>query len=416
MSFIAAGIMAAGAIAGAGISAKGAKDSAKTAKKGSNKEIEFNREAMNIARADTRHSRQAGATALNALMSMTGLSGGGGGAQYDENGWPTENPGGALMPALDAPQGPAVGPEQMAQEQGQDWRSSAYAPVMGRASGGPMGQNTLYNINEMGPENVYQGGAISRNQSPMTVSGGGYVEPNIEGRSLGGVMALKRKHDRQGQGKIGALPGTDWTYNDRGKIAKTGYGHWNNDLGAYVDRRGRRKQNQVAPPEGYQDPSTQTDVDTTQGTDYNFQTDPGYRFRFEEGQRALDRGAAARGGLLSGGYARKAIRYGQGFASNEYSNVYNRIAAIAGMGQTANQHAGNAAQYGGSAMGTAAAQGGYATAYGQQGAGNAWANAGNQIAQLPWGRVFPGSGGGSPVGGPVDYQGYGGTQMGPPNF
>ena len=49
---------------------------------------------------------------------------------------------------------------------------------------------------------------------------------------------------------------------------------------------------------------------------------------------------------------------------------------------------------GGAMMGNAASNGANASAYGQIGAGNAWANAGNQIAQLPWGNVFKGGGGG----------------------
>jgi hypothetical protein len=125
-------------------------------------------------------------------------------------------------------------------------------------------------------------------------------------------------------------------------------------------------------------------------------TEPGYQFRFEEGQRALDRGAAARGGLLSGGYGRKAIRYGQGFASQEYSNVYNRIANIAGLGQTSATTSGNAALYAGQGMGNAASNAANASAYGQIQAGNAWANAGNQIAQMPWDQMkWPSWGGGN---------------------
>jgi hypothetical protein len=140
---------------------------------------------------------------------------------------------------------------------------------------------------------------------------------------------------------------------------------------------------------------------------YQFQTEPGYQFRFEEGQRALDRGAAARGGLLSGGYGRKAIRYGQGFASNEYANVYNRIANIAGLGQTSATTSGNAALYAGQGMGTAASNAANATAYGQIGAGNAWANAGNQIAQLDWDKFISewgGGGGGSSLQDTLDWQ------------
>ncbi len=121
---------------------------------------------------------------------------------------------------------------------------------------------------------------------------------------------------------------------------------------------------------------------------YNFQTEPGYQFRVSEGQRALDRSAAARAGLLSGGFARKTQRYGQDYASNEFSNVYNRISNIAGLGQTATGQSGAYAMQAGQGMGTAAAQGATASAYGQMASGNAWANAGNQIAQLPWGSVF----------------------------
>ena len=381
-----AAVAAAGAsVIGGVVGSKGAKSAAKKAKKGSQAELDLIREGRDIARADTRHTRQAGATALNALMRLTGLAGPGGGAQYDENGWPIENTGGA---ALGAPE--PVAPEQpgfMPDAQPIMGRQSAY----GRAYGGPLQPGTIYNINEYGPENVYSGGAMTRGRGPATIDGRtGYVEPNIEGRFIGGLLASGGSliaGALSGGGskpKRGKLPGTDWQYNAKGKLAATGYGHWNEGQGQYVDRRGRPKQNQAAPPEGYVKPQMQTDIDTTQGMDYNFQTDPGYQFRFEEGQRALDRGAAARGGLLSGGYGRKAIRYGQGFASNEYTNVYNRIANIAGMGQTANQFAGNAAMQGGYGMGAAAGAKGINSAYGDIGSGNAWATAANQLGQIDW--------------------------------
>ena len=75
--------------------------------------------------------------------------------------------------------------------------------------------------------------------------------------------------------------------------------------------------------------------------------DPGYAFRLSEGQKALERTAAARGGLLSGGALREAQRYGQGLASQEYSAAYNRLASMAGLGQsTSGQMAGEAGTYG----------------------------------------------------------------------
>ncbi len=59
-------------------------------------------------------------------------------------------------------------------------------------------------------------------------------------------------------------------------------------------------------------------------TDVTEKNDPGFQFRLAQGQQALERSAAARGGLLSGGTAKAIQRYAQDYASNEYGNVYNR--------------------------------------------------------------------------------------------
>lgn len=59
-------------------------------------------------------------------------------------------------------------------------------------------------------------------------------------------------------------------------------------------------------------------------TEVTEQNDPGYQARLQMGQQALERSAAARGNLLTGGTAKALERYGQNYASNEYGNVYNR--------------------------------------------------------------------------------------------
>lgn len=128
----------------------------------------------------------------------------------------------------------------------------------------------------------------------------------------------------------------------------------------------------------------------------DFEQDPGYAFRQAEGQKAIERSAAARGGLLSGAAMKGIERFGQGLASEEYQNAFNRFqsnqnnqfnrfASLAGVGQTAN----NALQTAGSnyanaigqiGMNNAANQGnslmaqGNARASGYLGAGNAFAN------------------------------------------
>jgi hypothetical protein len=86
---------------------------------------------------------------------------------------------------------------------------------------------------------------------------------------------------------------------------------------------------------------------TRQPTQAELEMDPGYAFRFREGQRALEQGAAARGGLLSGGTGKALARYGQEAGSQEYQNAYarfmaNRAAATQGLQNLAGTGAGAA--------------------------------------------------------------------------
>lgn len=76
--------------------------------------------------------------------------------------------------------------------------------------------------------------------------------------------------------------------------------------------------------------------------DYSgFYADPGYQFRMDEGNKAVERSAAARGGLLSGATMKAMTRYSQGLASSEYGNYTNRLASLAGVGQTASNTMGS---------------------------------------------------------------------------
>jgi hypothetical protein len=55
-----------------------------------------------------------------------------------------------------------------------------------------------------------------------------------------------------------------------------------------------------------------------------FEADPGYNFRMAEGMKALERSAAARGLLQSGGTLKGIQQYGQNLASSEYENAFSR--------------------------------------------------------------------------------------------
>lgn len=78
----------------------------------------------------------------------------------------------------------------------------------------------------------------------------------------------------------------------------------------------------------------------------DFQEDPGYQFRMDQANQAIERSAAARGGLDSGDTLKALTNYNQDAASAEYNNAYNRytqqnqgafnrLASVAGIGQTA---------------------------------------------------------------------------------
>ena len=182
----------------------------------------------------------------------------------------------------------------------------------------------------------------------------------------------------------------------------------------------------------------------------DFQQDPGYAFRLKEGQKALERSAAARGGLISGGALKAATGYGQEMGSQEYQNAYNRFQAnravqaqeygnafnryqteranqlqplgnLMASGQSAASNMGSAAgQYGtaganlltgaGQAIGAGQYGAGQSIAAGQLGAGNTMSNAlgtigsAYQTNQL-LNRFYP-------VGGQLPYSGASGTSGG----
>lgn len=113
-----------------------------------------------------------------------------------------------------------------------------------------------------------------------------------------------------------------------------------------------------------------------------YQADPGYGFRLREGMKALERSAAARGGLLSGATLRGVQEYGQDLASQEYTNAFNRYQAeraarlnplqsLTGMGQTTAANVATQAGQLGQNIGSNLIQGGAARASGYMGMANA---------------------------------------------
>lgn len=117
----------------------------------------------------------------------------------------------------------------------------------------------------------------------------------------------------------------------------------------------------------------------------DFEADPGYGFRMSEGMKAIERSAAARGGLLSGSTLKGVQRFGQDLASSEYGNAYNRfyqmrnaqlnpLQSLTGAGQTGTNVLTNAAGDVGRGVAGAYTAAGNAQATGYTGAGQARAS------------------------------------------
>lgn len=89
---------------------------------------------------------------------------------------------------------------------------------------------------------------------------------------------------------------------------------------------------------------------------------PGYQFRFDQGQQAIERSAAARGTALTGGTLKELARFGSGLASQEFGAEADRLARLTQLGQSGAQQLGN-----------------YGTGYGAINAGLAETGANNAI-------------------------------------
>jgi hypothetical protein len=140
--------------------------------------------------------------------------------------------------------------------------------------------------------------------------------------------------------------------------------------------------------------------------------EPGYQFGLQQGRNALEGSAAAGGGLYSGQALKELMQYGNDYGTTKFDsafnrsqtafgNRWNRLAGLAGVGQTANQQTTAAGQnyansVGNIAMGNANAQGAAGIAQ-----ANIWGSALNQVGS--WARQGWGGGGGGSSNDPSAY-------------
>jgi hypothetical protein len=120
-----------------------------------------------------------------------------------------------------------------------------------------------------------------------------------------------------------------------------------------------------------------------------FQQDPGYQFRMDEGNKAINAAASARGMSNSGATMKALTRYGQDYSSGEYAKAYdrfnndrttqfNRLSSLAGIGQTANSQLAQAGMNNANQIGSNIMGAGNAAAAGAIGQSNAISGGINQ--------------------------------------
>ena len=140
------------------------------------------------------------------------------------------------------------------------------------------------------------------------------------------------------------------------------------------------------------------------GDKFNFQADPSYAFRQQQGLDGIQSQAAAQGGLLTGATLKALNQYNSNLASQEYSNAfnrwqstdnnnyerfnadqtnrYNRLSNLVGIGQNAAAQVGNAGAQTSQAIANNTMAGANSIAAGQVGSANAWSNTANDLGSM----------------------------------
>ena len=67
----------------------------------------------------------------------------------------------------------------------------------------------------------------------------------------------------------------------------------------------------------------------------DFRSSPGYQWQLDQGLRAVDAGAAAKGMLRSGATLKAEETFGSGLADQDFTNYYNRLFDLSKLGETA---------------------------------------------------------------------------------
>jgi hypothetical protein len=359
-----------GTVAGGAIAAGSARDATNAGERGANNAIAYERESRDLAIALSNPQRQAGYTALAGLMDMAGLSRG-----SPPPGAVTGAPGAGGQPVGDG------------------------TPFLGQ----PVGDGTPFPMPGTRP-------------TPLTgMVEGRYYAPKPADFSRGandggqGVPADYQFSDQDWIDFQNMRYDDNKSYKELAKEItgrRDGAGKWHSNSAKAFDFESYFTRTNAGSGTG---PNSQGGLETQYGVPdlagipkFNWQANPGYKFRMQQQMDALQNSAFAKGGGLSGGFAKDAMTYSGNLASAEYQNVFNQLGTIAGYGTGANASGAQAAVSTGQGMANAAGSAGANRASGIVAQGNAWATGINQLG-LAAGNYFANRGGGGNSGN-TDYE------------
>ena len=186
--------------------------------------------------------------------------------------------------------------------------------------GGLAAQNRLLELLGIGPRAAPMRAAAQNQMVARRPEDYGLTEiniPNIMGRQYGDTSYIM---DAEGRYDPDFLIG-----GQRSGVYRDAQGNFITDVDAYMAQNPLPEDvNQMAAPAAGPAPESDYGKYARDFGMADFEADPGYAFRQSEGMKALERSAAARGGLLSGGTLKGIQRFGQDLASQEYTNAFNR--------------------------------------------------------------------------------------------
>jgi hypothetical protein len=346
MSFWVAGAAVVGTVGGAVITNQGNKKAAGKSAQGSQYAIDVANDQFNTIRNDTAPYRAIGNQALNALGSIYGYK----------------------------PANEFFGPGQ---------------PTGSKYQASPIQDDGFFNTGAGAVVNPWSVTSKLGSAGKILDPAGGLLgnlfgnKHGDEKRNLKAFTEKNQIYDL-GNGMLGLADGTQFPEDQLQHIAGTWYGATYAPDG---DQAGWQKQYEtaIAPykhAQPAQDGGGQAGSAPLSAPDYSaFFKSPDYTFRRDEGNRGIERNAAARGGAFSGNALKALTEFNSNLAAGEFGNYFNRQASLAGLGQTATAQTNQAGLITANNVGNALQNQGDARASGVAGSYNGYGNALSGLAQ-----------------------------------